>query len=288
MARKSFKAGALTAPLPPVMVTVGSGESANVITIAWTGILSTIPPRTYISVRPQRHSYKLLRESGEFVINLPTASLARTVDYVGIYTGAKVNKWKECGLTPTPSEKVAAPTIAECPFALECRVCEVIPMGTHDVFIADIVSVSADESILDEDGRLCFDRADLLAYAHGEYFALGEKLGKFGFSATKPKKRKSKPNRDKSAEADALAAEPEKSNAVTNTSTAATEATDPDNRTATQQTPPFYLTAPRGKRGKPHKGGTKGARSARAPRANSAAKPPKGGKKPSSKRGKTK
>lgn len=186
MARKSFKAGALTAPLPPVMVTVGTGENVNVLTIAWTGILSTIPPRTYISVRPARHSYKLLRESGEFVINLPSADLARTVDYVGIYTGAKVNKIKECGLDTVPSEKVAVPTLAGCPFALECRVVEVIPMGTHDVFIADIVSVSADDSILDENGRICFDKANLLAYAHGEYFALGEKLGKFGFSTNKP------------------------------------------------------------------------------------------------------
>ena len=185
MARKSLKSGTLTAPLPPVMVTVGTGELANIITIAWTGILSTHPARTYISVRPERHSYKLLRELSEFVINLPTADMARTVDYVGIYTGAKVNKFEKTGLTAVPSENVAPPTIAECPVALECRVVEVIPMGTHDVFIADILSVSADEKIFSPEGKLCFDKANLLAYAHGEYYALGEKLGSFGFSAKK-------------------------------------------------------------------------------------------------------
>ena len=185
MARKNFKAGALTAPLPPVMVTVGDMDSSNIITIGWTGILSTIPPRTYISVRPQRHSYGILKEKKEFVVNLTTAKQARTVDYVGIYTGAKVDKFKECGLTKVESKEVSAPTIKECPVALECRVIEIIPMGTHDVFIADIVSVSCDESILDEQGKIRFDKADLLAYAHGEYFALGEKLGSFGFSTKK-------------------------------------------------------------------------------------------------------
>ncbi len=224
MARKSFKAGALTAPLPPVMVTVGSGEKTNVITIAWTGILSTIPPRTYISVRPSRHSYKLLRESGEFVINLPTADMARTVDYVGIYTGAKVNKLAVAGLKTVPSKEVLPPTLAECPFALECRVVEVIPMGTHDVFIADIVSVSADESVIDEAGKLRFDRANLLAYAHGEYFALGERIGSFGFSATKKKggaAKKTKPTEKREAEP-----------------SAAEQSVEGEKK-------PFYLTAPR-------------------------------------------
>ena len=190
MARRSIKAGALTAPLPPVMVTTGTGDGANILTIAWTGILATHPPRTYISVRPERHSYSILKETGEFVINLPSARLARTVDYVGIYTGAKVNKFEKCSLTKVESEVVSAPTIAECPVALECRVAEVIPMGSHDVFVADIVSVSADEDLFDEAGRLCFERADLLAYAHGEYFALGRSLGKFGFSTARRATRK--------------------------------------------------------------------------------------------------
>ena len=186
--RKSFKPGALTAPLPPVMVTVGDDKEYNVITIGWTGILSTIPPKTYISVRPERHSFSLLKRNGEFVINLTRATQARIVDYVGIYTGAKVDKFKECSLTPTKSEKVLPPTIKECPVALECKVCEVIPMGTHHVFVADIVSVSCDEQIIDEKGKIRFDNAGLLAYAHGEYYALGEKLGSFGFSTKKEEK----------------------------------------------------------------------------------------------------
>ena len=184
--RKNFAPGALTAPLPPVLVTVGDMDSANIITIAWTGILATIPPKTYISVRPSRHSYQMLKDKGEFVINLPSASLAREVDYAGIYTGAKVDKFEKCGFSKAESREVAAPTIAECPIALECKITDVLPMGSHDVFMADIVSVSCREDILDE-GRICYDKADLLAYAHGEYFALGEKLGKFGFSTDKKK-----------------------------------------------------------------------------------------------------
>jgi len=178
------------------MVTVGEGEEKNIITVGWTGILSTIPPRTYISVRPERHSHKLLMKTGEFVVNLTKASQAKIVDYVGIYTGAKVDKFKNCGLTAVPSEKVSSPTIAECPLALECRVAEVMHMGTHDVFIADIVSVSCDEEIIDENGKIRFDKAGLLAYAHGEYYALGEKLGTFGFSTKRENKTaKAKPGR---------------------------------------------------------------------------------------------
>ncbi len=240
MARKSFKAGALTAPLPPVMVTVGDMESSNIITIGWTGILSTIPPRTYISVRPERHSYKMLKATGEFVINLTTASQARVVDYAGIYTGAKVDKFKECGLTKLKSKEVSVPTIAECPLSLECRVVEVIPMGTHDVFIADIVSVSCDESIIDEKGKIRFDKAGLLAYAHGEYFALGDKVGTFGFSTKKPSEKKDATkkvtagNKPKSAHA----------------------AKDTDAEENKKR--PFYLDAPRGKGNKSKRGGKKG------------------------------
>ena len=241
MARKSFKAGALTAPLPPVMVSCGDMENSNIITIGWTGILSTIPPRTYISVRPERHSYKMIKESGEFVINLTTVSLARTVDYTGIYTGSKVDKFKECGLTKLESREVSAPTIAECPLALECRVVEVIPMGTHDVFIADILSVSADDSILDGDGKLRFDNAGLLAYAHGEYYALGEKVGRFGFSTDKVKKKKS--GVSKNGACTAQRREKRAENVKSD------EDTEKKKR-------PFYLDAPRGKnRGK--RGGRK-------------------------------
>lgn len=214
--RVHLKPGALSAPLPPAMVTVGDFDDANILTVAWTGILSTIPPKTYISVRPSRHSHKMLVERGEFVINLPSVSLAKTVDYVGIYTGAKVDKFKKCSLTKSRSEHVSPPTITECPIALECRVCEVKSMGTHDVFIADIVGVSCDEKILDESGKMHFELADLLAYAHGEYYSLGERVGRFGFSTDKPKR----------------------------------EAAEPEKRTAPRKADehrPFYLDAPRGK-----------------------------------------
>ena len=229
MSRKSFKAGALTAPLPPVMVSVGDMESSNIITIGWTGILSTVPPRTYISVRPERYSYGILKRTKEFVINLTTAKQARIVDYAGIYTGAKVDKFRECGLTRLESREVAAPTIAECPVALECRVVEIIPMGSHDVFIADIVSVSCDESILDEKGKIRFDKADLLAYAHGEYFSLGEKLGCFGFSTKKTHPKKAAPSPAREEKTKAI---PSKEN----------------------EKRPFYLDAPRGKGQKRGKG----------------------------------
>ena len=239
MARRNIGTGVLTAPLPPVMVTVKSGERVNILTIGWTGILSTHPPRTYISVRPCRYSYELLKESGEFVINLTKASQAKIVDYVGIYTGKKVDKFRVTGLTAVPSKEVGAPTIAECPLALECRVCEVIPMGTHDVFVADIVSVSADEEIIDEEGKLRLDKADLLAYAHGEYFALGEKLGSFGFSTKKEK-------RTKKGEPKAKSEKPLSDEENTGGETGKKQPGREKGERAEQKSRPFYLDAPRG------------------------------------------
>lgn len=190
MARQNFKAGTLLAPLPAVMVSVGNAEEKNIITVAWCGILSSDPPRAYISVRPSRHSHKILKETGEFVINLTTEKLAIATDYAGIYTGAKVDKFEKCSLTAINSKCVSAPTIEESPLSLECRVFQVIESGTHDIFMADIVNVSCDEKILDEKGRICYDRAGLLAYSHGEYFVLGRKVGKFGFSTDKKSKSK--------------------------------------------------------------------------------------------------
>ena len=187
MARQNWKGSALLAPVPPVMVSCGDMENSNIITVGWTGILATHPPKTYISVRPQRHSYKMIKETGEFVINLASADIAKTVDFCGIYTGAKVDKFSRCKLTKIPSTEVSAPTIEECKIALECRVTDIVSLGTHDMFMADIVSVSVDDSMLDENGKLCMERGNLCAYAHGEYFALGEKVGEMGFSATKKK-----------------------------------------------------------------------------------------------------
>ncbi len=187
MARRTLKGGTLLCPLPAVMATVGTMEKPNIITVAWCGILSSDPPRAYISVRPSRYSHGLLREGGEFVINLTTEKLARATDYAGIYTGAKVDKFAKLSLTPIESENVAPPTIKESPLALECRVFEVISMGTHDVFMADILSVSADEEYFDDNDKLRLDKAGLIAYSHGEYYTLGKRLGKFGFSAAKKK-----------------------------------------------------------------------------------------------------
>lgn len=190
MKRVNLTAGTLLSPLPAVMVSVGDMENSNIITIAWTGILSSRPARTYISVRPSRHSHAIIRERGEFVINLTTEALARATDYAGVYTGAKVDKFKKLGLTKVESKCVSAPTILESPMALECRVVDVIEMGTHDVFIADILNVSCNESIMGEDGRIALERAGLIAYMHGEYYSLGRRLGNFGFSAAKKKKKK--------------------------------------------------------------------------------------------------
>ena len=192
MAKIKWRGGALLGPVPPVMVSCGDMENSNIVTVAWTGILNTIPPKTYISVRPSRYSYELIKERGEFVINLSTADLIRTVDSCGVYTGRKVDKFKKYSLTKTEAFEVSAPLIGECPLSLECRVTDIVPLGSHDMFIADIVAVDVDETLLDKDGKLHLDRANLAAYAHGEYFELGKKIGSFGFSVKKKKKSPTK------------------------------------------------------------------------------------------------
>jgi len=188
MAKAVWKGTVLTAPVPPVMVSCGTTDKANIITVAWTGTVNTKPPMTYVSIRPTRHSYGIIKEAGEFVINLTPTSLIKKADYCGIYTGAKVDKFAKCKLTKHTVEEVSVPLIAECPMSLCCRVTEVVPLGTHDMFIADIVAVYADDALLDEKGKLHMSRAGLCAYAHGEYFALGRRIGGFGFSAKKKRK----------------------------------------------------------------------------------------------------
>lgn len=190
MSKVSWKGGALLAPLPAVMVTCGDMEKSNIITIGWTGIVNTHPPMTYVSIRPSRHSYGIIKESGEFAINLVTAEMVKKADYCGIYTGKKVDKFAKCELTKEEAKELSCPIIAESPMALECKVKDVIPLGTHDMFLAEIVGVDVDESLLDKDGRLCLDRVKLTSYAHGEYFELGKKIGKFGFSVKTKKKKK--------------------------------------------------------------------------------------------------
>ena len=192
MAKKSFKGGALLSPLPPTMVSCGDIENSNIITIGWTGILNTIPPKTYISVRPTRHSYNIIKEKGEFVINLTPSNLAREADYCGIYTGKKVDKFEKCKLTKEKATQVCCPMIAECPISIECRVTDIVPLGSHDMFMADIVAVNVDEALFDKEDKMHFERANLIAYAHGEYFELGKRIGKFGFSANKKKKKRGK------------------------------------------------------------------------------------------------
>ena len=185
-----WKGSALLAPVPSVMVTCGTMEKANIITIGWTGVVSTRPARVYISVRPERHSHSIIKESGEFVINLTPASLVEVCDYVGTVTGRCVDKIKKTGLSLIESKEVSAPTLADSPLSLECKVISVESHGSHDMFIADVVQVSVDESLMDEKGHLCLDRARLLTFAHGEYFEIGRKLGKIGISVEDKKKGK--------------------------------------------------------------------------------------------------
>lgn len=190
--KEQWKGSVITAPIPPTLVTCGTLEKPNIFTVAWTGILNTQPPVTYISVRPERYSHELISQSGEFVINLTTEQLVRAVDYCGVKTGRKNDKFKEMGLTAEKSSKLSAPILAESPVNIECKVREIVSLGTHDMFIADIVGLDVAKELLDESGRLCLDKAKLLAYAHGEYFGLGKKLGSFGYSVRKRKKKNNK------------------------------------------------------------------------------------------------
>ena len=183
----SWPGSALLGPVPPVLVSCGEGESANLITIAWAGTVCTQPPRVSISVRPTRHSYGLIKESGEFVVNLPTAALARAVDWCGVKSGKDVDKFAAMGLHTAPASKVGCPLLAESPVNLECKVFQRIELGSHDLFLADVVAVDVDPALLDSADKLHLEKAGLLAYAHGDYYALGKQLGKFGWSVRKKK-----------------------------------------------------------------------------------------------------
>jgi len=187
MAKTKLKGGALLSPVPTVLVSCGKGEKANLITIGWTGIVATHPPRLYISVRPERHSYGLIEDSGEFCVNLPSADIAKAVDFCGVRSGKDCDKFAETGLTKCESFEVECPSVAECPMTLECKVCQKIPLGSHDMFIADIVAVSLNEELMDKNGRIMLEKANLYAYVHGDYFSLGKKLGDFGYSVRKKK-----------------------------------------------------------------------------------------------------
>ena len=188
MSRQFWKPGNMLYPLPAVMVSCQRpGEKANIITLAWVGTVNSDPPMVSISVRQERYSYDIIRETGEFVINLTTESLVKATDYCGVRSGRDVDKFKEMGLTYCQSKEIAVPGIAESPVCMECRVKQEIPLGSHTMFVAEVLAVSVDETYMDETGKFSLDRTGLIAYSHGEYLTLGEKIGSFGYSVRKKK-----------------------------------------------------------------------------------------------------
>lgn len=188
--KQSWKPGTMIYPLPAVLISCGDNEQEyNLFTVAWTGTVCTNPPMCYISVRPERHSYEIIKRTGEFVINLTTASLARATDWCGVRSGRDYDKFSEMGLTAEAAAVVKAPIVAESPVSIECRVKQIVPLGSHDMFIADVVNVLVDEEYINpETGKLELERADMIAYSHGEYFRLGKAIGHFGWSVRKKKK----------------------------------------------------------------------------------------------------
>ena len=184
--RMLWKPGNMVYPVPAVMVTAADREGkSNIITIAWTGTVCTNPPMAYISVRPERYSYGMLKETGEFVINLTTEKLVRATDYCGVKSGRDTDKWKETGLTPIPAQEVNVPLIKESPVNIECRVSEIRELGSHHMFLARGVAVDVDEAYLNEQGRFELQKAAPIVYSHGEYYGLSSLLGTFGYSVRK-------------------------------------------------------------------------------------------------------
>ena len=188
MAKVQWKAGTFIYPIPAVMVSCGTMEKSNIITVAWTGILNTNPAMCYISVRPECYAHDMIKENGEFVINLTTEKLARATDWCGVISGRNRDKFKEMKLTKEKGNFVKAPLIKESPVSVECRVKEIIPLGSHDMFVAEVLSIDADEKYIDEKGAFDISKCNLMAYANGGYYPLGKKIGKFGFSVQKKKK----------------------------------------------------------------------------------------------------
>ena len=182
--KKILKPGTMIYPIPAVMVSCGAtAEEYNIMTAAWTGTICSEPPMCYVSIRPERHSYDIIKRTGEFVINLTTVALAEATDWCGVRSGRDFDKFAHCGLTAERSAVVAAPSIGEAPVSVECRVRQIVPLGSHDMFIADVVNVAVDESLIDaQSGKLDLQRAGLLCYSHGEYFAVGDLVGTFGYS----------------------------------------------------------------------------------------------------------
>ncbi|MCT4543550.1 MAG: flavin reductase family protein [Vallitalea sp.] len=192
MTKINWKPGNMIYPLPAVLVTCGDNkENYNVLTIAWTGTICTNPPMTYISVRPNRHSYNIIKNTGEFVINLTCKKIVKAVDFCGVKSGKDLNKFKEMNLTIEKATKVKAPLILESPVNIECQVKDIVKLGSHDMFTAEVVAVHVDETYIDKNNKFHLDKTNPICYSHGAYYELGEKLGTFGYSVKKkPKKRK--------------------------------------------------------------------------------------------------
>lgn len=185
MSKQVWKPGTMIYPLPAVMVSCGDMENSNIITVAWTGTICTNPAMTYVSIRPERYSYDIIKRTGEFVINLTTSDLAFATDCAGVKSGRDVDKFKELKLTKEFASNVKCPLVGECPINIECKVKEIKELGSHHMFIAEVVAVDADDKYFDENGRFCLEKAKPITYSHGEYYELGKKIGKFGFSVKK-------------------------------------------------------------------------------------------------------
>jgi flavin reductase (DIM6/NTAB) family NADH-FMN oxidoreductase RutF len=182
MAKAAIKPGTYLYPVPAVMVTCGPREKPNIITLAWVGTICSDPPMLSISIRPSRYSNELIKQQGEFAVNLPTVDLVRVTDYCGSVSGRKVDKFEATGLTPLPAKAIETVIIAECPVNIECQVTQVLPLGVHDLFLGKVVAVQVDESILNEAGDLDLTKTELFTYSGARYWSLGQLLGTHGFS----------------------------------------------------------------------------------------------------------
>ena len=202
MSKVNWKPGTMIYPLPVVLVSCGeTSEEYNLITIAWTGTISSDPPMCYISLRPTRHSYEIIKRTGEYVINLTTEKLAYATDWCGVRSGKKINKWEKTGLTPAPATIVKAPIVAEAPISIECKVKEIMNLGSHHMFISEVVNVIADEQFIDPGTRaFSLKKANPICYSHGHYFNVGDPIGKFGWSVEKKKKNQGAKNEEQKRE----------------------------------------------------------------------------------------
>lgn len=189
MSKITWKGGAFEYPIPAALVTCGTMENSNIMTVAWTGIVNTKPPMVYVSIRPERYSYNIIKENMEFVINLTNERLAYATDWCGVKSGEKFDKFKEMHLTKEKAEFVKCPLIKESPVSIECRVVEIKNLGSHTMFLAEVLAIRPDEQYINNNGEFDISKCNLIAYANGGYYSLGQKLGKFGFSVQKKKKK---------------------------------------------------------------------------------------------------